>query len=177
MIRRVIAGVAALAALACATVPRARGGFSFPASFDVTQVVTVDQDRTGSQEFLASLRRVDDDYEVTLFDGALEVPLLSASVRAGVRKVQVMAPGMDGAIGLRLLELLQDLYRRGFPASVEGRTESDTGTFTARLDGLPASSSPCRFPSTIEVVPHHGGDPRLVVRTIDVACVPGRRGL
>ncbi len=177
MIRRVTAGVAAVAALACASVPRGHGGYSFPGSFDVTQVVTVDQDRTGSLEFLASLRRVGDDYEVTLFDGALEVPLMSASVRSGARNVQVMAAGMDGAFGLRLLELLQDLYRRDFPASVEGRTESDTGTFTVRLDGLPRSSSPCRFPSTIEVVPHRSGDPRLVVRTIDVACVPGRRGL
>ena len=175
MIRRVAAGVAAVAALACASVPRVPGGYSFPESFDVTQVVTVDQHRTGGLEYLASLRRVDDDFEVTLFDGALEVPLMSASVRSGARKVQVMAAGMDSVFGLRLLALLQDLYRRDFPASVEGRTESDTGDFTVRLDGVPKSSSPCRFPSTIEVVPHRNGDPRLLVRTIDVACVPSRR--
>jgi len=52
------------------SVPRVPGGYSFPESFDVTQVVTVDQHRTGSLEYLASLRRVDDDFEVTLFDGA-----------------------------------------------------------------------------------------------------------
>jgi len=174
--RRLTAAVAALAALACASVPRAPGGYSFPGSFDVTQVVTVDQDRTGSLEFLASLRRVGDDHEVTLFDGALGFPLMSASMRSGASDVQVMAAGVDGAFGLRLLALLQDLYRRDFPASVEGRTESDTGDFTVRLDGVPRSSSPCRFPSTIEVVPHRNGDPRLLVRTIDVACVPSRRG-
>jgi len=176
VIRRVTAGVAAVAAVACASVPRAPGGYSFPGSFDATQIVTVDQARSGSLEFLASLRRVENDYEVTLFDGALVVPLLSASVRSGARNVQVMAAGMDGAFGLRLLELLQDLHRRDFPAPVGGRTENDTGTFTVRLDGVPHSSSPCRFPSTIEVVPHRKGDPRLLVRTIDVACVPGRRG-
>jgi hypothetical protein len=176
VIRRVATGVAAVAALACASVPRAPRGYSFPGSFDATQVVTVDQDRSGSLEFLASLRRVDDDYEVTLFDSALEVPLLSASVRSGARDVQVMAAGMEGVFGLRLLELLQDLHRRDFPAPVGGRTENDTGTFTVRLDGVPHSSSPCRFPSTIEVVPHRDGDPRLLVRTIDVACVPSRRG-
>ncbi len=176
MTRRLTASVAALAALACASVPRALGGYSFPGSFDVTQVVTVDRDHTGSLEFLASLRRVDDDYQVTLFDGALAVPLMSASVRSGARNVQVLAAGMDGAFGLRLLALLEDLYRRDFPAPVEGRTENDTGTFTVRLDGVPASSSPCRFPSTIEVVPQRSGEPRLLVRTVDVACVPGRRG-
>jgi hypothetical protein len=174
--RRLTAGVAALSALACASVPRAHGGYSFPGSFDVTQVVTVDQDPGGSLELLASLRRDDDEYEVTLFDGALAVPLLSASVRSGARSVQVLAAEMDDAFGLRLLGLLQDLYRRDFPASVAGRTESDSGTFTVRLDGVPGSGSPCRFPSTIEVVPRRNGDPRLLVRTIDVACVPGRRG-
>ena len=176
MIRRATAGVAAVAALACASVPRAPGGYSFPESFDVTQVVTVDQGRTGRLEFLASLRRAGDDYEVTLFDGALEVPLLTASVRSGTSSVKLLAAGMDGAFGLRLLALLQDLHRRDFPPSVEGRTENDTEPFTVRLDGVPASSSPCRFPSTIEIVPHRDDDPRLLVRTIDVACVPGRRG-
>ena len=175
MIRRVTTGVAALAALACASLPRAPGGYSFPGSFDVTQVVTVDPGRPESREFLASLRRVGDDYEVTLFDGALGFPLMSASVRSGARNVQVMAAGMDGAFGLRLLALLEDLYRRDFPASVGGRTENDTGTFTVRLDGVPGPGSPCRFPLTIEVVPHRDGDPRLLVRTVDVACVPGRR--
>jgi hypothetical protein len=177
MIRRVTAGVAAGAALACASVPRAPGGYAFPESFTVTQIVTVDQGRTGSLEFLASLRRVDDDYEVTLFDGALQVPLMTASSRSGAASVQVMAAGLDGAFGLRLLSLLQDLYRRDFPASVEGRTENDAGAFAVRLDGLPRWPSPCRFPSTIEIMPHRAGDPRLLVRTVDVSCGPGRRGL
>ena len=101
---------------------------------------------------------------------------MSASVRSGASNVQVMAAGMDGAFGLRLLALLQELHRRDFPAPVEGRTENDTGTFIVRLEGVPPSISPCRFPSTIEIVPHRNGDPRLLVRTIDVACVPGRRG-
>ena len=175
MIRRAMTGVAAVAALACAGVPRAPRGYSFPAAFEVTQVVSVDQGRPGGREFLASLRRIGDDYDVTLFDAALEVPLLSVSVREGAVNVQVMAPGMDGAFGHRLLALLQDLYGRDFPPPLEGRTEDDTETFAVHLAGLPGRNSPCPFPSTIQVVPHRIGDPRLLVRTIDVGCTPGRR--
>jgi hypothetical protein len=169
-------GVAALVSIACASVPRAPGGYAFPGSFDVTQVVTLDPDRTEGREFLASLRRVDDDFEVTLFDSALAVPFLTSSVRSGNVKVQVMTAGMDGSYGHRLLSLLRELYRRDFPAPVDGRTESDEGTFAVRLAGLTGSSSPCRFPSTIEVIPHGTEEPRLFVRTVDVACTASRRG-
>jgi hypothetical protein len=169
-------GVAALVAVACASVPRAPGGYAFPESFDVTQVVTLDPDRPEGREFLASLRRVDDDFEVTLFDSALAVPFMTASVRSGDVKVQPMTAGMDGSYGHRLLSLLRELYRRDFPAPVDGRTESDEGTFAVRLAGLTGSSSPCRFPSTIEVIPHGMGEPRLFVRTVDVACTASRRG-
>jgi hypothetical protein len=176
MIRRVITGVAAVAAVACAGVPRAPGGYSFPRSFDVTQVVTVDPDHPGSREFLASLRRIDDDFEVTLFDSALEIPLMTLTVRAGAESVQVMASGMDSGYGRRLMALLRDLYRRDFPAALEGMTENDSGTFAVRLAGVPGSTSPCRFPSTIEIIPHRMGEPRLLVRTVDVLCTAGRRG-
>jgi hypothetical protein len=176
LIRQVISGVAALAAVACASVPRAPGGYSFPRSFDVTQVVTVDPGHPEGREFLASLRRVDDDFEVTLFDSALEVPLMTVTVQAGAESVQVMAPGMDSRYGHRLMAMLGDLYRRDFPASLEGTAENDTGSFAVRLAGVPGSTSPCRFPSTIEVIPHGIGEPRLLVRTVDVACTTGRRG-
>jgi hypothetical protein len=176
MIRRLITGVAAVAAVACAGVPRAPGGYSFPRSFDVTQVVTADPDRPGSREFLASLRRVDDDFEVTLFDSALEVPLMTVTVRAGAESVQVLAAGMDSGYGRRLMALLGDLYHRDFPASLEGTTESVSGTFAVRLAGVPGSTSPCRFPSTIEIIPYRLDEPRLVVRTVDVLCTAGRRG-
>ena len=176
MIRRVTAGVAAVAALACASVPRAPGGYTFPEYFEVTQVVTVAPDRPDSREFLASLRRIEDDYEVTLFDGALEVPLMTASVRSGSVNVQVMTAGMDSGYGHRLIALLRDLYRREFQAPVEGRTENDTGTFAVRLTGLPDSSSPCRFPSTIGVIPFRNSEPGFLVRTVDVACTARRRG-
>jgi hypothetical protein len=174
--RRMTTGVAAVVAAACASVPRAPGGYSFPASFDVTQVVTVDPDPPGSREFLASLRRMDDDYEVTLFDSALAVPFVTSSVRSGAVKVQVMTAGVDGSYGHRLLSLLRELYRREFPAAIDGGTESDEGTFTVRLAGLPELDSPCRFPSTIEVVPHGTGEPRILVRTVDVACTASRLG-
>jgi hypothetical protein len=95
---------------------------------------------------------VDDDFEVTLFDGALAVPFMTASVRSGDVEVQLMTAGMDG------------------------RTESDEGTFAVRLARLTGSSSPCRFPYTIEVIPHGTGDPRLFVRTVDGACTASRRG-
>jgi hypothetical protein len=175
--RSLTAGVAALATVACASVPRAPGGYAFPGSFDVTQVVTVDPDRPGSREFLASLRRADDDFDVTLFDSALAVPIMTSSVRSGAVNVQVMTAGMDGSYGHRLMSLLRELYRREFPATVDGRTESDEGTLTVRLAGLPGSNSPCRFPSAIEVVPHGTGEPRFLVRTVDVACTASRRGL
>jgi hypothetical protein len=176
LIRTVTAGVAAVAALACVSVPRAPRGYSFPDSFAVTQVVTVDPGRPGSREFLASLRRVDDDFEVTLFDGALEVPLMTASVRSGSVDVQVMTTGMDSGYGHRLIALLRDLYRREFQAPIEGRTDNDTGTYAARLAGLPDSSSPCRFPSTIEVIPFRNNEPGFLVRTVDVVCTASRRG-
>jgi hypothetical protein len=174
LIGRVSAGLGVLAGIACAAIPRAPAGYAFPGSFEVNQVVTVEPDGPGRREFLASLGRVQGDYQVTLFDGALQVPILSASVRAGVVSVQVMAAGMDGGYGHRLVELLRDLYGRDFPAPIEGRTESDAGAFAVRLAGVPPSSSACRFPSTIEVIPNPGGGPHLLVRTIDVACTTDR---
>lgn len=176
MIGRIATGLAVLAGTACAAIPRAAGGYAFPESFEVTQVVTVDPDQPGRRELLASLRRVAGDFEVTLFDGVLLIPLLSASVRSGAVGVEEMAPGMDSGYGHRLVDLLRDLYGRDFPIAVGGATESTAGAVTVRLVGVPSSSLPCRFPSTIEVVPHGDGGPRLLVRTIDVACTSGRPG-
>ena len=177
MIGRVGAGLAVLFGIACAATPRGPGGYVFPESFEVNQVVEVDPGRPGSKEFLASLRRTNEDYEVTLFDVVLQIPVLTASVRAGAVSVQVMTEGMESKYGYRLVELLPDLYGRVFPNTVEGTTESNTEAFGVRLAGVPESGSLCRFPSTIEVIPHRSVGPRLLVRTIDVTCAPGQRRL
>lgn len=177
MIGRIGTGLAVLVGIACAATPRGPGGYVFPESFEVNQVVAVDPDRPGSKEFLASLRRTNEDYEVTLFDAVLQIPLLTASVRAGVVSVQGMTEGMESKYGYRLVELLPDLYGRVFPNTAEGMTESNTEAFGVRLAGVPESGSRCQFPSTIEVIPHRSVGLRLLVRTIDVTCAPGQRRL
>lgn len=91
--------------------------------------------------------------------------------------MQVMTEGMESKYGNRLVEFLPDLYGRVFPNTVEGTTESNTEAFGVRLAGVPESGSLCRFPSTIEVIPHRSVGPRLLVRTIDVTCAPGQRRL
>ncbi len=175
MTTRVAAGLAAWAGIACASVPQVPSGYTFPESFEVTQVVEVDAGRPGSRQFVASLKRVGGDYEVTLFDAVFDSPLLNASAHSGTVTVEARSPGVDARFGYRLVELLRDLYGRNYPPASDGATESTAGAVAVRLAGVPASASACRFPSTIEVIPPLGGGSPLLVRTIDIACAPSRR--
>jgi hypothetical protein len=166
-VRRVAAAVA-LAAAGCATA--GRGGapaFAFPGAFDANQVVTVRAEGV-DREFLASLRRRGDAYDVTLFDPALAVPLWSASSRGGKVTVE-RAEGIRASDSARLLGLLGELYAASYRDAGGGRLEARSRTAVFRLDGVRPRDG-CDFPDRIAVAPRLGSAFDLKVVTLDVSC-------
>jgi hypothetical protein len=168
------AWVAALAAAACAGAPaRARHDFAFPDSFDVNQVVTARVEGV-AQELVASLRRRGAEYEVTLFDPAFGVPLLSASLAGGSVTIASAAGPLRRDDAERLLAMLGDLYAQRFRARGPDRLEAKSGRFVYRLAGL-RSREGCAFPDRIDVAPRMGSAVVIEVVTLDVSCPGGDR--
>jgi hypothetical protein len=172
-VRRRLCTAAALLAAACAGAPRGRPGqeeYGFPEAFEVTQVVTL---ASGDErrEMLASLRRQGGDYEVTLFDPAFAVAILSASRRAGVVSEEPFAQGVRPGDGKRLVDMLVRLYAEVFPAPRGGVTAATSGAFSYRLSAIPDAGSHCRFPGLIAIGPRLGATgPRIDARTVEVRC-------
>ena len=169
--------VALMLSPGCAGLSHGSAGYAFPSHFDVTQVVTVAPERGETREFVGSVRRAGGDFVVTLFDPVFEVPLLTASYRAGRVTEETHAPGLESGQGRRLVELLRDLYGQHYSVVDDGGTAVGTDDASYRLVGIPGPGSSCRFPLAIEILPRKGMGPRVSVRTVDVACraaVPGR---
>jgi hypothetical protein len=165
--------LAAAAASGCAGAPVRPVGAStyrFPAAFEASQVVTLE---VGGErhEFIASVRRTGDDYQVTLFDPIFEVPLLGAAASGGKVTEELLAPGPRPGDGTRLLELLREVYGQDY-AELAGAAEARGRSGSARLNGLPPAGEACRFPREIAITPRLGAM-RFAVRTTDVACGEG----
>lgn len=170
MTPRAAALALALAGAACAG-PRPlldAAAFRFPESFDATQVVTVAAP-DGKVELVASLRRREADYDVTLFDPVFATPLLGASLEAGVFRVDARGPGVTAREAEQLLEVLRDVYAGGYPRPVDGTTVARGRRVAITLSGVDPDA-PCPFAARIDVRPRLGLAPAVAVRTLDVSC-------
>src|SRR5512147_3182559 len=108
--------LAAALALACAG-PGTHGAggapYRFPAVFQVSQVVTVEEPN-GKHELIASVRRSQDGLRVSLFDPVFNVPLLSAQVERGEVSEELLTPGPRPGDGKRLAGLLAEVFSRRY---------------------------------------------------------------
>ncbi|HVO17976.1 MAG TPA: hypothetical protein VMU15_01890 [Anaeromyxobacter sp.] len=171
--RALLAAAALAAAPGCAGAPVRPAGavsYRFPRAFEGSQVVTI-LGAGERREMIASVRRAGDDYEVTLFDPVLQVPLLAARARAGVVTEELLTPGPRPGDGKRLVELLREVYGQEYGES-DGAALAQGRSGRARLTGLPPGGGPCRFPREIEIAPRTGAV-RVAVRTTDLACPAG----
>jgi hypothetical protein len=164
-----IAAIAALAAAGCAGTPvPGRPPFTFPDAFDVNQSVTVRADGV-THELVASLRRRSASYDVTLFDPAFGVPLLSASMEGAEVLVREGASPERRGDAEKLLAMLRELYGETYRPSGADRAEASAGKMRYRLTGI-RSRDGCAFPDRIEVRPRLGSAVAVDVVTLDVSC-------
>ncbi len=164
-----LAAVAGLA-LACAHAPLGTGPpYAFPPAFDANQAVTV---RTGGdvRELLASLRWRGGDLDVTLFEPAFAVPVLHATRRRGVVRVETFRGGPPEDAARRLVELLGELYAQPFVGAAAGdAADARSRHYAFRIEGLRPNGG-CVFPDAIDVAPRMGPDVRVRVATLDLSC-------
>lgn len=158
-----------LAAAGCAGL---RGGargaeWSFPLRYEANQAVSV---TTGGEQrdLVASVRRDGAEIEVTLFDPALAVPVLSGWQRAGAIGEQRHVDSIPSGYGERLVRLLADLHGRTFDVTDARDGEARGFGVRYRIEGLSGEAG-CRFPRLIEVTPS-GPAPRVRVETLDFGC-------
>ena len=171
--RAPLAAAALAAALGCAGArvpPAGAVSYRFPRAFEGSQVVAI-EGAGERREMIASVRRAGDDYEVTLFDPVLQVPLLTARARGRVVTEEFFTPGPRPGDGKRLVELLREVYGQEYRESA-GAALAQGRSGQARLAGVPPGGGPCRFPREIEIAPRVGAV-RVAVRTTDVACPAG----
>ena len=147
---------------------------AFPDRFGLTQVIHVKQGGM-EMDFLASLRRRGDDYELAMLDPVIQVPLYIARTEGGrLVEIKPLPPEARG-LGPMLFQSLAELFSaKSFVRRPAAMGEGDIFAFwTRRLEFEAAPwdmSAECPFPAEIRMRTRGGPDMTAVAKTEDVAC-------
>ncbi len=111
------------------------------------------------QEVVASVSRSGEDVRLTLFDSALQIPLLEVDSRSGRRRILFQVEGFNGEAPMMILALLETLHQQRF-SSMQGGHVLRNG-FSIDFQG----SMDADFPREMRIT---GRSIAILVRTLDV---------
>ena len=159
-----------LALSGCAHGGRANAvALGFPADFSLLQVVAVEQGEV-KMDFLASLRRQGEAFELSMLDPVLQRPIYEAHTDARGRLVETR-PLPDEARGLGAM--LFESLRRFFAAEAFERAGEALvfrgDRFLFEFEPWDAGAA-CPFPAEIRMRTRGGPAMRVTARTEDVVC-------
>lgn len=147
---------------------------AFPDSFGLTQIIHVEQGEN-RLDFIASLRRQGDEYQLAMLDPAVQIPLYVAHTEGGKLVETKPLPPEAKDMGGMLIGSLSELFgARSFVRRPATDGTGDAFFFRNRrfeFEATPWSmEGECPFPAQIRMRTRGGPDLRVTAITEDVAC-------
>jgi hypothetical protein len=163
--------VISLAASGCALFrgSSCESGYRFPERFDALQVIRVEQQ--GEQhQFLASVRRTGEDFELAMLDPIFQRPLVEASFVGGEYRERRSLPPEAKLDARALFESIRQLFTARCLERVEGGLRLTGSRFVYEFEE--PAAGPCAFPREIRQRARGGFDLTVVAATEEVVCEP-----
>lgn len=144
-------------------------GYRFPERFEAVQVIRVEQ-QGELHQFLASVRRVGEDYELAMLDPVFQRPLVEASFVNGEYRERRSLPAEAKLDARALFESIRQLFSAGCFERGEGGLRLTGSRFV--YDFEEPAAGPCAFPKEIHQRARGGFDLAVTAVTEDVVCTP-----